>query len=267
MKLPEDNWVKLNRNVDRAVWRSNPNIVSVWLWVQTHINAGDRWFYGGGKIPAARGQVVTTRKTLAAACGISEEAVRHALRVLIACDEIATERIGNSLRISCLRGATAVALPKNGAPDLCPDPCTDQTPDLEEGEDATAATVEEVAEEDAAPDLCTDLCTDQTPDPLFLYMSRDNQEYIKNTSTPPISPSFEEVEKYFKDKQYKRDPQRFFAYNGMKGWKVADWKAAADLWETYDREDRPDRFTNGSLDIAEAQRRADEDTPEFHKRE
>ena len=240
--MSDDYWVKVSKTVDRMIWRSNPNIVTVWLWIRTHVNGQDRLYYGGGKIPAARGQVVTTMTVIAEACGISYPAVRHAFRVLSSTRQITIERVGNYLRISYLPCVSEATQPKKTTTDLTTDPTTDPTTDLTADlmgvVEPTASTrygwSEEGATTDPTTDLTTDLTADLTTDQPFPYMYRRDIDEIKNTSTLSISPSQEEVERYFREKRYQRDPNQFFSYNAMRGWgRIRDWRAAADLWESH----------------------------------
>lgn len=241
--MPDDSWVKVSRSVDRMIWRSNPNIVTVWLWILTHVNEQDRWYYGGGKIPAGKGQVVTTMRVIGEACGVSFEGVRHALRVLTATEQTKVERIGNCIRISVNQGKNATTdLTTDQTTDRATDRATYPTTDLEGGVEPTTTPPYGASQEYPTTDLTTDLTTDFTTDLFpdlatdqpFPYISRRNQEDIKNTSTLSLSPSLQEVERYFRERGYRRDPSQFYSYNAMRGWgRIRDWRAAADLWESH----------------------------------
>ena len=244
--MPDEYWVKVSKTVDRMIWRSNPNIVTVWLWILTHVNGLDRWYYGGGKIPAGKGQVVTTMRVIGEACGVSFEGVRHALRVLTATGQTKVERIGNSIRITYAAAAQAKKTATDQTTDQTTDratyPTTDPTTDLEGGVEPTTTPLYGASREypttDPTTDLTTDFTTDLFPDlstdQPFPYMYRRDIDEIKNISTLSLSPSQEEVQTYFRERGYRRDPNQFFAYNAMRGWgRIRDWRAAADLWESH----------------------------------
>lgn len=243
MRQTDDLWVKVSRSVDRMIWRSNPNIVSVWLWIQTHINVTTRAYYGGGKIPAAKGQVVTTMRVIAEACGVSFEGVRHALRVLTATEQTKVERIGNCIRISVNQGKNATTdLTTESTTDQTTDRATYPTTDLEGGVEPTTTPLYGASREypttDPATDLTTDFTTDLFPDLAtdqpFPYISRNISRDNQDINSLSLSPSLQEVERYFRERGYQRDPNQFFSYNAMRGWgRIRDWRAAADLWESH----------------------------------
>lgn len=53
-------------------------------------------------------------------------------------------------------------------------------------------------------------------------------------SSAVTTPTKEEVYSYFRENQFKSDPDKFFSYNSGKGWK-GNWKAYAKKWEKLER--------------------------------
>lgn len=230
--MPDDSWVKLYRSVDRAGWRKNPSILSVYVWILTHVNTGETPFDLGG-ISLKKGQAAATVGSIATACGLTYDGARHALKTLNKSGDIGVEHVRKCVRITLLsEKATPRSTPRSTP--WC-------TPRSQEPEIPTESTPEDTSQSWSTPRSTPWSSPRSTPN-TYPYISRDNQDIRQDyASTPPISPSFEEVRDYFRDHDYKRDPQRFYSYNQARGWTVKDWRAAADLWETYtDRQDRRD---------------------------
>ena len=75
---------------------------------------------------------------------------------------------------------------------------------------------------------------------------KSSRDHFKSGITPKRNdnrtkfkiPTLEEVEHYFKSKNYEGDPEMFFSYNERVGWEgckkhFKTWQDAADEWEGY----------------------------------
>lgn len=84
-------WVKLHRRLLEWEWVSDPVVLSVFIQILLRTNREDkRW--RGHAIP--RGSFITSRETIAEACGLSEKQVRRALDVLEMGRTISRKRAG-----------------------------------------------------------------------------------------------------------------------------------------------------------------------------
>lgn len=85
-------WVKLHRRLLEWEWASDPTVLTVFIQILLRTNHEDkRW--RGHAIP--RGSFITSRETLAEACGLSEKQVRRALDVLEKGRTISRKRAGS----------------------------------------------------------------------------------------------------------------------------------------------------------------------------
>lgn len=57
---------------------------------------------------------------------------------------------------------------------------------------------------------------------------------VSAVSSSVTTPTKEEVYSYFRENQFKSDPDKFFSYNSGKGWK-GNWKMYAKKWEELER--------------------------------
>jgi len=78
-------WIKLDRNLTDWRWFRNPKTLQVWIWLLLKANIRPRDFE---KETVDRGQLVTSRKTIVAETGLSDQEVRTALDHLKSTGEI-----------------------------------------------------------------------------------------------------------------------------------------------------------------------------------
>lgn len=68
-------------------------------------------------------------------------------------------------------------------------------------------------------------------------------EYI-NTTLSDKNPTIDEVKKYVSENSIRINPEKFYLYYQMRGWKdknekrITDWKAAIDFWELNERTEK-----------------------------
>jgi hypothetical protein len=263
--MPDESWVKLYRSVDRAVWRKNPSILSVYVWILTHVNTGDSVYDLGG-ISLKKGQAAATVGSIATACGLTYDTAKYALRVLSTTGRIEVEHVSRSVRVTLLGEETT----PRSSPRSLPRSSPRSSPISQEPETPTVSTLDDTSQSRSSPRSTPRSSPGSSPGTFpdaYPYISRDISRDSQDTLS--YSPTRDEVKAYFTERGYKRDPDRFYAYNAMKGWeRIRDWRAAADLWESHtDRKDRQDTVTNESLDISDAMRRAIEEVPVFTKGE
>ncbi len=78
-------FIKLDRNIRQWRWFKNPKTLAVWIWLLTSANIESHDFE---QDTIKRGEVATSRKTIAAATGLTEDEVRTALKHLKCTGEI-----------------------------------------------------------------------------------------------------------------------------------------------------------------------------------
>ena len=86
-----------------------------------------------------------------------------------------------------------------------------------------------------SPQLAAD-CRNLPPNPIPIENPNNNP-----TINPKMNPTIEQVETYVKEKQYRIDPEKFFNYYSVRGWKIgstdiADWKALVNSWEKREKD-------------------------------
>lgn len=94
---PTVGWVKLHRKLLDWQWIGDPNVLSVFIQIMLRVNREPKMWQG---IPIPPGSFLTSRDTLARACGITEKQARRALDVLIRAGTITTNRAGSGQMVS-----------------------------------------------------------------------------------------------------------------------------------------------------------------------
>lgn len=93
-------FVKIDRNILNWRWIRSPNTLAVWLWLILKANIKPHDFENE---TIERGQVATSRKTIAAGLGLTERQVRTALEHLKASGEVSVKTRSKYQVISILR--------------------------------------------------------------------------------------------------------------------------------------------------------------------
>ena len=88
-------YVKLDRNLLNWRWLQNPKTLAVWVWLLLKANIVPHDFE---KETIQRGEVATSRKTIGAAVGLTEDEVRTALNHLKSTGEI-TSRVRSKYQV------------------------------------------------------------------------------------------------------------------------------------------------------------------------
>jgi DNA-binding transcriptional regulator YhcF (GntR family) len=94
---PRTGYVKLHRKLLDYQWIGDPNVMAVFLQILLRVNREPKAWKG---ITIPRGSVLTSRDTLARACGLTEKQVRRALDCLLRAGTITTSRAGTGQLVS-----------------------------------------------------------------------------------------------------------------------------------------------------------------------
>lgn len=84
--------MKLHRNIQKWEWKSDPNMVALWIHILTKANFEPNRWQG---ITIGVGQLVTGRKQLAADTGISQQSIRTCLERLKSTNEVTIKTTAN----------------------------------------------------------------------------------------------------------------------------------------------------------------------------
>lgn len=190
-------YIKMDRNLRFWRWFKNPKTVLVWIWLIMSANVEDHDFE---RETIHRGEVATSRKSISAATGLTENEVRTALDHLKSTGEI-TSRIRPKYQvITILRYCdyqAATSGKRTGKAPADHRQTTGKPPQSKNGKNGK------------------------------------NEKNGKNVlSTPQLSDA---VAYFAENGRSEADAMKFFRYNQARGWKINktqidDWKAAADIW-------------------------------------
>lgn len=78
-------WIKLHRTFSKWGWKTDPNMVALWIHILTNSAYEEDEFLG---IKVSPGQLITGRKKLSKETGISEQTIRTCLRKLKSTNEV-----------------------------------------------------------------------------------------------------------------------------------------------------------------------------------
>lgn len=96
-------FVKLDRNIKDWRWFKNRNVLQVWIWLLVSVNIKPHDFENETIQP---GEVATSRKTIAAATGLTERQVRSAIDALKKTGEVSVRIRARYQVITILRWAS-----------------------------------------------------------------------------------------------------------------------------------------------------------------
>lgn len=201
-------YIKMDRNLRFWRWFKNPKTVLVWIWLLMSANIEDHDFE---RETIHRGEVATSRKSISAATGLTENEVRTALDHLKSTGEI-TSRIRPKYQvISILRycdyqdittGKRAVKAPANHRQTTGRPPQSKNSKNGKNGK---------------------------------------NDSSGDTTTTIRVPPLREDVEAYCSEHGIRTDIDSFLGYNAARGWKrgklkVEDWRPLLTQWIIKDGE-------------------------------
>ena len=83
-----DGWIKLHRRILQWEWFSDPNVLSVYMYLLLQSNRTDATWRG---LLIKQGQHMTSAEKIAAATGLTRQKVRTALGKLLSTNEITIE--------------------------------------------------------------------------------------------------------------------------------------------------------------------------------
>ena len=95
-----EGWFKLNRGITEWEWFTDGNTLKLWIYLLAKANYKDSHYKG---IEVKRGQLVTGRKKLAEALGMSEKQIRTSLAKLEKTGEVAIKRANKYSIISIVK--------------------------------------------------------------------------------------------------------------------------------------------------------------------
>lgn len=185
-------FIKLDRNILKWRWFKNKNTMLVWLWILISANIEPHEFE---RDVIKRGEVATSRKTIANDTGLTEREVRTALSHLKATGEIAV-RVRPKYQVISILNYDMYQSQQSGR-----------------ASGSGPATVRQRS--GSGPQSKND----------------KNEKKEKNIYSIP---SHDEVATYARAHGYQIDIDQFIAYNTARGWKlggqrVDDWRSLVDL--------------------------------------
>ena len=216
-------YVKLDRNLRFWRWFKNPKTVVVWIWLIMSANIEDHDFE---RETIHRGEIATSRRTISAATGLTENEVRTALDHLKSTGEI-TSRIRPKYQvITILRYNDYQDVPTGKRPGGAPTKhrqATGKPPQSKNGKNGK------------------------------------NEENGKNsgradtTTTIHVPPSFDDVSAYCLENGLNTNIEAFIRFNASRGWmrgnrKVRDWRPLLAQWIAKDSEYNHPQNNDDGLD-------------------
>jgi hypothetical protein len=203
-------YVKMDRNLRFWRWFKSPKTVVVWIWLIMSANIEDHDFE---RETIHRGEVATSRKTISAATGLTENEVRTALDHLKSTGEITSRTRPKYQVITILRYSDYQDVPTGKRPGRAPAnhrQTTGRPPQSKNGKNGK----NEKNEKDS---------------------SRDT------TTTIRVPPLREDVDAFCMENGISTDIDAFMSYNAARGWmrgkaKIRDWHPLLMQWISKDSE-------------------------------
>ena len=194
-------WISIHRSLTEKCWYTKSEYVHLWMHFLILANHKDNEFLHGDKIiNVKRGQFITGRKVLAKATGISENKIRHIIKVFKNDQQIHQQ---NYNKFSMFSITNYDLYQKTTSK-------TTNTPPADHQQTTTNNKVNNVNNVNNAP---------KTP-----------------TATPFKRPSLEDVAEYCVKRNNSVSPNDFLNHYDTNGWmrgktKIKDWKACVRTWE------------------------------------
>lgn len=191
-------YIKIHRDITKWGWYSDANTMRVFIDILLNANYEDGEYHGH---PIKAGQCVIGRKALSQRLGISEQAVRTALKHLESTGELTTKST-NKFSVATIEKWAIY-----------------QGTDAQDNQQANQQST-----------------NNQPTTNQQLTTSKKGRKKEGKNNNIFIPPSVDEVRAYCKERGNKVDPEVFVDFYQGKGWmvgknKMKDWKAAVRTWE------------------------------------
>ena len=188
-------FIKLDRNLKDWRWIKSPNTLAVWIWLLMSANIRPCDFENE---TIQRGQLATSRKTIAAGLGLTERQVRTALDHLKSTGEVSVKK-RSKYQVITIPNYDKYQITKSDS--------------------ASGRSPTEVRQKSGE--------SPQSKNKRTTLKGRRKKEVCVDTHAPTV----DEVVAFFAGRGRSRgDAEKFHGYNTMNGWKVDDWQAAAEMW-------------------------------------
>lgn len=202
-------YVKMDRNLRFWRWFKSPKTVVVWIWLIMSANIEDHDFE---RETIHRGEVATSRKTISAATGLTENEVRTALDHLKSTGEITSRARSKYQVITILRYSDYQDVTTGKRPGRAPAnhrQTTGRSPQSKNGKNGKNG--------------------------------KNEKDSSGATTTTTFPPSRDDVTAYAAEHGFRIDADAFIRYNQSRGWmigrkKAEDWRPLVDGWIAQDRE-------------------------------
>ena len=216
-------YVKLDRNLRFWRWFKNPKTVVVWVWLIMSANIDDHDFE---RETIHRGEVATSRKSISAATGLTENEVRTALDHLKSTGEITSRTRPKYQVITILRYNDYQDVPTGKRPGRAPAKprqTTGRPPQSKNGKNGENGKNEK------------------------------NSSRADTTTTIRVPPSADDISTYCRENGLSTDIDAFIRFNESRGWmrgnrKVKDWRPLLAQWIAKDSEYNQQQDNNDELD-------------------
>lgn len=194
-------FVKLDRKLKDWQWKTDPNMVALWVHLLLEANYKENNWKG---IQLPKGTFPTSTKSLSEKTGLSVQQTKTCLKKL---------QLTNEITIKSTNKYSLITINK--------------WDEYQGGDDeVTSKPTNKTAEKQ------------QTKNPQTNNTIRSKEANKERIIF--IKPSLEEVREYCKERNKGVDADRWFNYYSANGWKVGknpmkDWKASVRTWETNDK--------------------------------
>lgn len=184
-------FIKLDRNITRWRWFTDGNTLKVWIWLLINANIEDYDFLGE---TIHRGQLATSRKSIAAGAGLTERQARTALEHLKKSGEVSV-KLRPKYQVITVQNYDLYQSKKSGK--------------------TSGKSPAEVRQKSGGSPQLKNIRTPNGEESKNIYMG---------------APTFSEVEQYVRAEGLELDIQSFLDYNTAMGWdRVKDWRALVRL--------------------------------------
>ena len=197
-------FIKLDRNIINWRWFTDGKTLRVWIWLLASANIKDHDFLGD---TIHRGQVATSRKTIASATGLTEDEVRTALKHLKCTGEI-TSRIRPKYQVITILSFDKYQKVPGKIPGTSP----------------------------ADPRQIPGTSPQSKNEKNYYFVVEEGKNVCVHTP-----PSRDEVAAYAESLGIQTDVDAFIQYNDARGWKIGqtkveDWRPLLQKWTGHDQE-------------------------------
>lgn len=204
--MADPGWIKLHRKFNKWEWKSDPNMVALFVHLLLNANFEDSNWMGS---LIRRGQIVTGRMSLAEKTGISQQSLRTCLKRLKSTNEITIKSTNHHSIIT-----------------IC---------NYDEYQTDENTTNQQTNQQNIQPSTSHQPAINQQ---LTTYKEEKEEKEIYNTERGAkkfAPPSIDILEAFISENNLSVVAQKFLAFYESKGWmvgktKMKDWKAAVRNW-------------------------------------